>query len=242
MEIYKTGHWGSIFCGVFNRRVYGPMSLHSRRNSIALNKVPLDLLYCPQMSASEEFRRLLHGPYEVPRTQIGRQLRCLLRGSLRVRAWSDGRIPWPIGRIGHGGRVAIIVTPELARAIRLEAASAVCHWWGFGINTVTKLRRRLDVSRFNDGTLKLYSLWKKPKLPDLTIPFDPKSLRRARHAKGMTCRQVANGMGWNSINSYGQMEEGRRRRALPETLRKLAKVFSCRVKDLQVAKTSRKRK
>ena len=46
---------------------------------------------------------LLHGPYPVPAVRVGRTATCLLRGKAKVCGWTDGRIPWPLLRVGHGG-------------------------------------------------------------------------------------------------------------------------------------------
>jgi hypothetical protein len=76
-----------------------------------------------------------------------------------------------LGRLGRGGKGAYIVTSELARAIRTESEAAVCYWWGAGITTVSKWRRGLEVDRFNEGTRRLYSLWKLETLPDRAVRF-----------------------------------------------------------------------
>jgi DNA-binding XRE family transcriptional regulator len=163
---------------------------------------------------------------------MGQTLWCVLRGRVRVCGWGQGRVRWPLGRAGHGGKGAYIVTPELARALRVESAAAIRYWWGVGSNTVTHWRRRLGVEQFNEGTLKLYSQWKETKLPDQAIAFSPAALRRFRLRRGLTQRQVATQMGWTSINSYGQMESGRRRRATLPTLRRLAAVLECKTPEL----------
>jgi DNA-binding XRE family transcriptional regulator len=157
---------------------------------------------------------------------------CVLRGKAKVCGWSNGRIPWPIIRVGHGGKGAYAVTPELARAVRSESSAALMHWWGVGIVTVTHWRKALGVEQFNEGTRRLWSLWKERKLPDHCVTFSKATLREKRLAKGMTQRQVAAAMGWTSHNTYGQMESGGRWRATRETLERLAKVFGCRAKDL----------
>jgi DNA-binding XRE family transcriptional regulator len=178
--------------------------------------------------------RPLIGRYESPRVPISGKLYCILRKrNLRVCGWSDGRIPWPRGRAGHGGKGAYIVTPELAEAIRRESEAAICYWWGVGIMTVCEWRRALGVERFNEGTRRLYSLWKEPKLPNRTVAFSPAALRRLRIERGLTQKEVASKMGWRSINSYGQMELGRRRRAILKTLQKLAAALGCRLAELR---------
>ena len=118
-----------------------------------------------------------------------------------------------MGRVGHGGRGAYVMTPELARAVRAESEATICHWWGVCKATAGKWRRRLGVGQFNGGTRHLWSLWKPVKLPDKTVAFSPGALRTRRLALGLFQRQVATAMGWNTTSAYDQMESGRRRRA-----------------------------
>jgi DNA-binding XRE family transcriptional regulator len=178
--------------------------------------------------------QLLHGPYQPPSVRVGQTVTCVLRGKAKVCRWSDGLIPWPIIRVGHGGRGAYAVTPELARAVRSESSAAVAHWWGASSVTVSLWRRALGVEQFNEGTRRLWSLWKEPKLPDTCVTFSKAALRQHRLAGGMTQRQVARAVGWNSVHTYGQMESGGRWRATRETLARLAKVLGCRAEDLIV--------
>ena len=185
------------------------------------------------MQGHVDTRSLLCGPYTPPPTRVGRTVKCLFNGKVTVCGWSDGRIPWPMGRVGHGGRGAYVMTLELARAVRCESEAAICYWWGVGTATVTAWRRRLGVGRMNGGTRHLYSLWKPSKLPNPAVAFNRQALREHRLALGMTQRDVASAMGWGSRNTYGQLESGRRRRALPQTLRRLAAVLGCRVQDLR---------
>jgi DNA-binding Xre family transcriptional regulator len=182
------------------------------------------------MSLPVDRTQWLNGPYEPPAVRVGDRVRCVLHGSdVRVCGWGDGRIPWPLGRVGHGGKGAYVVTPELARAIRSESAAAICHWLGVGTSTVSKWRRALGVPPFNDGTRKLYSMWKPAKLPDDSVRFSPAALRRLRLARGWTQLETAQRMGWTGVNAYGQMESGRRRRSTLPTLQRLAAAFGCPV-------------
>jgi DNA-binding XRE family transcriptional regulator len=185
------------------------------------------------MSLPVDQIRSMNGPCEPPPVRVGQRVRCVLNGpDVRVCGWGDGRIPWPLGRVGHGGKGAYVVTPELAGAIRSESAAAICYWFGVSTTTVSKWRRALGVPPFNDGTRKLYSLWKPAKLPDESVRFSPAALRRMRIAHVWTQRQTAQRMGWTSVNSYGQMESGRRRQSTLPTLRRLADVFRCPVAEL----------
>ncbi len=80
---------------------------------------------------------------------------------------------------------------------------------------------------FNEGTRQLYSAWKPAKLPDESVRFSPASLRAMRLARGWTQWQTAKHMGWGSVNSYGKMESGRRRRSTLRPLERLAGTFVC---------------
>ena len=182
--------------------------------------------------SSEERVELLHGPYNTPAVQVGDWLTCILRGKAKVCGWSDGQIPWPYIRVGHGGKGAIAVTSELARAVRCESSKAIMHWFGVSAARISSWRRALGVEQWNEGTLRLWSLWKEPKLPDECVTFSKATLRAKRLAKEMTQQQVADAMGWTCVNSYSQMESGSRWRATRSTLDGLAKVFGCRVQDL----------
>jgi len=185
------------------------------------------------MPRRKDRTRFLKGPYEPPAVRIGQRVWCALRkDKVRVCNWNDGRIPWPRGRVGWGGKGAYIVTPTLVRAIRTESESALLYWFGFSRTTIGHWRRALGVPSFNEGTRQLYSLWKPVKLPDHTVCFSPAALRRMRLRGGWTMRQVAEKMGWTSVNSYGQMESGRRVRSTRPTLGRLAKVLNCSVSEL----------
>jgi len=63
---------------------------------------------------------LVNGPYKVPNVDVGFEITCLLRGRAKVCGWGSGKIRWPLIRVGHGGKGAYVMTPELARAVRLE--------------------------------------------------------------------------------------------------------------------------
>lgn len=94
------------------------------------------------------------GPYHAPAVRRGERLTCLVRDAeCTVTSWSDARICWPRGRrVGAHGGTTIIVTAELARAVRTESAAAVCHHWGVAPSTVANWRRALEVDRINNPT------------------------------------------------------------------------------------------
>jgi len=98
--------------------------------------------------------KLLHGPYEAPLARYGTTLFCELRGEVVVTGMSAGRIPWPMTRKGRC-RPAFILCGDLAKAVKQEAAIAICYWFGVTPQTVTKWRKALDVPETNEGTRRL---------------------------------------------------------------------------------------
>jgi hypothetical protein len=97
--------------------------------------------------------RLLHGPYQAPRCRLGGKLFCKIRGWVKVRQISAGRIPWPMTLVIGGP--TLILCGGLVQAVRCESNQAVAYWWGVGDKTVSKWRKALAVPRFNEGTLRL---------------------------------------------------------------------------------------
>jgi hypothetical protein len=99
---------------------------------------------------------LLGGPYVPPKHEIGSVLRCKIRGRRTVAGLTDARIQWPFAYQDQGGgKRLIIVTPELARAIRTESTVALCYWFGVSRNLVSDWKKALDVPRVTPGALKL---------------------------------------------------------------------------------------
>jgi DNA-binding Xre family transcriptional regulator len=190
------------------------------------------------MNANDRIR-LLHGPYHPPQAKRGRTLRCVIRGKLQVAGHSDGRIPWPLAaNVNNGGRGPgpYIVCGDLLRAVRCESALAIQHWWGVGTTTISHWRRALGVEAYNEGTLRLWSGWRRVKLPQGCVgpllALSPKKMRARRFALGLSAREVAVRCGWTNPNTYGQLEAGRRRRATKATLSKIAAALECRARDL----------
>jgi hypothetical protein len=85
--------------------------------------------------------KLHYGPYEMPRTWLGRKLFCEIRGRVPVKRISAGRISWPQTIVARNR--AFIVCGDLVRALRREAATAICYWWGVTPQTVTVWRKAL---------------------------------------------------------------------------------------------------
>jgi hypothetical protein len=103
--------------------------------------------------------KLLYGPYTPPALRVGDRAMCLYRDAeVVIYDWSIAGISWPLcyhaGTRGAGK--GLLVDEELARAIRLESAVAVGHWWRVCGATVLKWRRVLGVGRRNNpGTQRL---------------------------------------------------------------------------------------
>jgi hypothetical protein len=62
-----------------------------------------------------------------------------------VTGWTDAPISWPralpVGWLGHP---SIVVTEELARAVRLESAAAIRHWWGVSDGVIHRWRKAMS--------------------------------------------------------------------------------------------------
>jgi DNA-binding XRE family transcriptional regulator len=129
--------------------------------------------------------RLLHGPYRPPRVKIGRELCCEIRGFVRVKKWSDGRIPWPLAKPPGRAAIAFTLCGSLVKAVRQESSIAIQHWWGVGESVVSRWRKALGVQEFNEGTMQLFR-----KITPLKLP--PTVTRRAvRMAANPQVRQKA---------------------------------------------------
>jgi hypothetical protein len=108
--------------------------------------------------AADDRVKLLHGPYRAPRLHVGDCATCLFRDcEVVVTGWTDAPISWPralpVGSMGHP---SLLVNKELARAIRLESAAAVMHWWGVSDGVIHRWRRALGVGRMdNPGSRRL---------------------------------------------------------------------------------------
>lgn len=96
---------------------------------------------------------LVGGPYRAPAVRAGDWLDDEIDGRLEVGGWTVAPLSWPRRR--KNGRPALILTAELARAVRIESVEAVCYWWGVGATKVWMWRQALGVGRVTDGTRAL---------------------------------------------------------------------------------------
>jgi hypothetical protein len=111
----------------------------------------------------EQGPALIAGPYEPPKVRRGDWIECEVNGLTRVGGYSCGQIPWP--RAWRTGTHQLIVTAELARAVRTEAEIVIAYWWDVGLTTVWAWRRALGVGRMTDGTVQLYRELQPARLP-----------------------------------------------------------------------------
>lgn len=93
---------------------------------------------------------LIAGPYHPPACRVGDWLDDEIDGRLEVGGWTDASISWP--RRKKSGRASLILTAELARAVRTESSEAICRWWGVSVTKVWQWRKALGVGRVTAGT------------------------------------------------------------------------------------------
>lgn len=100
---------------------------------------------------------LLGGPYRPPACRVGDWLDDALHGRVQVNGFTAAPNSWPTRKRARGGVRTLLITEELARAIRFESAVAIAHWWGISTKTVGVFRRQLDVPRNTPGTLQQHA-------------------------------------------------------------------------------------
>lgn len=122
---------------------------------------------------------LLGGPYHPPDCRIGDWLDDEVEGLLEVGGWTAAPTSWP--RRKKTGRAALILTSELARAVRTESVAAICHWWGVGPTKVWMWRKALGV----DTTPGSQSIARRG------VPPDAAAKGRARAAKSDSRARMA---------------------------------------------------
>jgi len=108
----------------------------------------------PRYSSAQEHDvvKFIAGPYEPPLVPIGRWLKCKVRGLLRVGGYTNALIPWPTA---EGNARQLILCGDLVRALRTESGRAVCFHFGISHSTMSFYRKRLEVERYNAGSLRL---------------------------------------------------------------------------------------
>jgi len=77
-----------------------------------------------------------------------------------VVGYTDGRIPWPLGRRPGFGPPGLILFGALAEAVHRENNHAVGYWWGVSEKIVSNWRKALSVGLTNAGTRRRwYRQW-----------------------------------------------------------------------------------
>jgi hypothetical protein len=98
----------------------------------------------------------LLGTYATPRVRIGTVLSCEFRDcDVIVVGYTNGRIPWPVGRRKGSSARTLVVYGGLADAVKKESNLAVCHWFGVTPQTVSDWRKALGVGSTTAGTHRL---------------------------------------------------------------------------------------
>jgi hypothetical protein len=90
---------------------------------------------------------LLHGPYRPSPLRKGDRTSCLYRDcDVVITSWTASRISWPRCQALHRrGGSGLLMTDELARAVRCESSLAIQHWFGVSVTAVRNWRRALGV-------------------------------------------------------------------------------------------------
>lgn len=96
---------------------------------------------------------LIAGPYLPPPCRVGDWIDDEIDGRLEVGGWTTAPISWP--RRKKTGKASLILTEELARAVRTESSEAISFWWGVSTAKVWMWRKALGVGRVTEGTRKL---------------------------------------------------------------------------------------
>jgi hypothetical protein len=127
---------------------------------------------------------LLGGPYRAPALRKGDRASCLYRdGDVVVTSWTAAPIPWPRCRRlgGKGGGSGLLVTEELARAVRTESVVALMYWFGVSHNTVCLWRKAFGVGQWETAGSKRLQLQNSAAAADTTRgKRQPKELIRER--------------------------------------------------------------
>ena len=100
---------------------------------------------------------LLAGPYTPPSLKKGEHTTCLFRDcAVVISSWIDARIPWPRCQALHQrGGSGVLVTEELVRAQRTEAAVGTTHWFGISNKSQHRIRRALGITGLSGGFMRL---------------------------------------------------------------------------------------
>ena len=130
---------------------------------------------------------LIAAPYAPPTLRKGDRTFCLYRDrDVIVTTWTDARISWPRCRaIGSGAGSGLLITDELARAIKTESAIALRHWFGVGERAVWNWRKAFGIEqRGTEGSRRLYrASVERVKAATTGVPRDLTSEERQRRSQ-----------------------------------------------------------
>jgi hypothetical protein len=88
---------------------------------------------------------------------MGQVVECTARGPVTIVGITSGKIAWPIGKTKRAR--SLVLFGDLEQAVKNEAAQAICHWWGVGVNAVNKWRHALGIAGItNAGTSEIRRL------------------------------------------------------------------------------------
>jgi hypothetical protein len=129
---------------------------------------------------------MMLGTYTPPRYRPGQQVHCLRHGLVTV--CGANNLGWPVCRVGGAqgsAKIAVILTAELADAVRRESVRDICRLAGVSRDTVRRWRRRLSVPRYTEGTLVRWRELRPRKLTSAVVRRggEESARRRRRHAK-----------------------------------------------------------
>lgn len=98
---------------------------------------------------------LIAGPYTPPPCKRGDWIEDERFGLIEVGGWTAAPIAWPYRK--RAGSPSLILTEDLARAVRTESEQAIAEHWGVGLTTVWSWRKALGVGRITRGTRAILS-------------------------------------------------------------------------------------
>lgn len=98
---------------------------------------------------------LIGGHYAPPPCKRGDWIEDERFGLVEVGGWTSAPIPWPYRK--RSGSPSLILTDEMARAVRTESEQAIAAHWGVSAGTVWSWRKSLGVGRITPGTRAILS-------------------------------------------------------------------------------------
>jgi hypothetical protein len=105
-----------------------------------------------------EVRCKLVGRYSSFAAVPGDTIHCERCGSVVVAGMSDAPIPWPYHRTQKWQKPSLVLTGDLAEAIRDgETTGAISHHWKISESTVTAFRKALGIANATKGPRRAHS-------------------------------------------------------------------------------------